>query len=118
MEENSSSGIYLVNRESPIEALLFDDLTCPKCGSNLVLDTRRLRENYIPIRYFCPQCKFVCPIKHEDTGEYKPSYGKEVYEFLSTFGDDIHDRVRRENTHESYYNDDGRTSCENQKDKK
>lgn len=105
MEENSSTGIYLVNRESPTEALIFEDLICPKCGENLFLDSRRLNNHYISIRYHCLKCKFVCPIKHEDTGESKPSYDKDVYHFLSSFGEDINERIRRSNHHESYYDD-------------
>lgn len=91
----SSTGISHLNKSEPTEALIFGDNTCPNCGNILELEKKWLNGIQINVRYRCLQCGYVCPIKHnqEDMEKLSPTYDKSVYDFLSNFGKDIHDRI-------------------------
>ena len=91
----SSTGISHLNKSSPTEALIFGDNTCPNCGYILEIEKRWLRGEQINVRYKCLHCGYVCPIKHDqdDMEKLSPTYDRSVFNFLSNFGKDIHDRI-------------------------
>lgn len=95
MSNTSSTGISRLNRSDITEALIFGDNTCPNCGHILEIEKKWLKGEQINVRYLCHRCGYVCPIKHdeEDMEKLSPTYDKSVFNFLSNFGRDIHDRI-------------------------
>ena len=98
MENNTSStGVSNLKSSDMTEAIIFDDLTCPRCGNKLELDQRWLKGELINVRYVCknPRCNFICLIKHSEDNmeELSPVYDKSIFNFLANFGRDIHDRI-------------------------
>lgn len=95
MSDTSSTGISHLNKSDKSEALIFGDDTCPSCGDKLRIETRWLKGEQVNVRYICNHCGFVCPIKHDkdDMNKLSPTYDKSVFNFLSNFGKDIHDRI-------------------------
>lgn len=91
----SSTGISRLNKSKPSEAIIFGDNTCPKCGNKMEIEYKWLQGKQIAVRYLCKYCKFICPIKHDESNMEKlhPTYDKSVFNFLSNFGKDIRDRI-------------------------
>lgn len=91
----SSTGISHLNKSKPTEAIIFGDNTCPNCGYILEIEKKWLNGIQINVRYRCLHCGYVCPIKYdqEDMEKLSPTYDRSVYNFLSNFGKDIHDRI-------------------------
>lgn len=97
MDSNTSStGISHLNKSEPSEAIIFGDDTCPKCGNKMEVEYKWLQGIQIAVRYLCKHCKFVCPVKHDENNMDKlsPTYDKSIFNFLSNFGRDIHDRIK------------------------
>ena len=67
----STTGIDKLKNKEPREALIFEANTCPHCGKRLYIDTRKIRNDIISIRFKCESCDFICPVKYED-GAYVP----------------------------------------------
>lgn len=93
--DTSSTGISHLNKSKPSEAIIFGDDTCPKCGNLMEIEKKWLQGIQISVRYLCRRCGFVCPIRHDENNMEKlyPTYDKSVFNFLTNFGKDIHDRI-------------------------
>lgn len=96
-ETRASTGFDRFKNEKPIEAIIFCDNTCPRCGEQLELVVKNILNTPIAIRYEC-KCGYICPIKYNINGnkctqteceEPKPNpvYDKSIFEFRQHFGE-------------------------------
>lgn len=100
MENNtltSTSGFNQFPRGYKM-AIIYNDDTCPYCGSSrLVPEYNTIENKRVFIRMICLRCHYRCPGYHPMNSPltYKPLYDERVNNFINNFGTDIRERVAK-----------------------
>lgn len=97
MEKEIVTGVNFLLEDPLKNAIIFQDNVCPRCSKKMYIVKGVSYSSDMPIRYQCPNCKYMCPIGY-DIGEENcskdscgnikrfPSYGQDIYNFISEFG--------------------------------